>query len=292
MIEQAAIFLGRQVHLRGIGRLLRVIYPCRWDSTRYVHGARKRGDGLLYEVDTRQVIDWCLLFHGEYEPHMRRLFQSLIGSEGVAIDVGANVGAHTLTLAALVGSDGRVLSFEPNPSIRQRLATNVRLNDMEQVTVYAEALAEVDGRLQLRVPKAGSAESSNPGLASLVALETPHDLVDVDVRRGDDLVQEAGVSRVDLVKIDVQGFELQVLRGLESTIDRFKPAILFEFEDWAWSAANSTLSDAVAFMKARSYRLWSIGANGQLVELGTKLPPHAELLALHEGDPRASRLAG
>lgn len=286
MIESAAIMLGRHVRLPGIGRLLRVLYPCRSDSRRYVQGVRKRADGLEFEVDTRQEIDWCVLFHGDYEPHMRRLFGCLTGPGGVAIDVGANVGTHTLTLADLVGTAGRVLAFEPNPAIRKRLLANIRINGMSHVAVHAQALAEEDGNMQLRVPKAGSVESSNPGLASLVALETPHDLVEVEVRRGDDLLSGADVSRIDLIKIDVQGYEMHVLRGLESTIARFMPAVLFEFEDWAWSAADSALGDVVAFFGQRSYTLWHIDPLGKLVRLGTETPPHAEFVALHNDDPR------
>ncbi len=290
MIENVAIMMGRRVHLPGVGRLLRWLFPCRWDSRKYIHGVRTRADGLKFEADTRQLIDWNLLFHGDYEPHMRQLFSYLTGPGGVAIDVGANVGAHTLTLASLVGAAGRVLAFEPNPAIRKRLLFNAQLNGMSQVAVYAQALAEESGCLQLRVPKVGSAESSNPGLASLVALETPHDLVDVEVRRGDDLVGDAGISRLDLIKIDVQGYEMQVLHGLVSTVDRFKPAVLFEFEDWAWRAANSTLDDAVAFFGRRSYTLWRVDSRGRLVCLGNDAPPHAELVALHDDDPRCAAL--
>ncbi len=267
------VMLGRRVRLPGVGRLMSWLYPCRWDSRRYVSGVRTRADGLKFDADTRQLIDWNLLFHGDYEPHMRRLFNRLTGPGGVAIDVGANVGAHTLTLASLVGAAGHVLAFEPNPAIRKRLQANIELNGMSQVSVYAQALAEENGCLQLRVPKAGSAESSNPGLASLVALETPHDLIDVEVRRGDDLVVDADISRLDLVKIDVQGYEMQVLHGLEATLDRFKPAVLFEFEDWAWRAANSALSDAVAFFSRRSYTLWRIAADARLVRLGVDAAP-------------------
>ena len=181
MIESAMVTLGRRVRLPGVGRLMSWLYPCRWDSRRYVSGVRTRADGLKFDADTRQLIDWNLLFHGDYEPHMRRLFNRLTGPGGVALDVGANVGAHTLTLSRLVGAAGHVLAFEPNPAIRKRLQANIELNGMSQVSVYAQALAEENGCLQLRVPKAGSAESSNPGLASLVALETPHDLIDVEV---------------------------------------------------------------------------------------------------------------
>lgn len=289
MIENAAVMLGRRVRVPGMGRLLNWLYPCRWNSSRYIQGVRTRADGLKFEADTRQLIDWNLLFHGDYEPHMRHLFKRLMDPGGVAIDVGANVGAHTLTLANLVGASGRVLAFEPNPAIRKRLQTNIQLNGMSQVSVYAQALAEENGCLQLRVPKAGSVESSNPGLASLVALETPHDLVDVEVRRGDDVVDDAGMSRLDLIKIDVQGYEMQVLHGLVSTVDRFKPAVLFEFEDWAWRAANSTLSDAIALFEQRSYTLWRIAADARLARFGNGAP-HVELLALHDADPRRDAL--
>ena len=213
-LERVAVWLGRNLKVRGSERLLRALYPCSYATGRFVQGVRDRGDGLLMELDSRSWIDWNLLFRGDYEPPLTALWNQLAPEGGVAIDIGANIGAHTLTMAMRVGVRGRVLAFEPNPLVRAALVRNLALNGIKHVSVHACALGRESGTLPLRVPKKDSAEFSNMGLASLVALDTPHDLVQVDVRTLDSIVEPLNLDRVDVVKIDVQGYEVAALQGM------------------------------------------------------------------------------
>lgn len=293
MIENLATWLGRRVHVRGVDRVIRTLYPMQHDATRYVHGIRTRRDTLQMELDSRTLIDWELLFHGEYEPELRLLFEKLLEPGSVAIDAGANVGAHTLTLARLVGQAGRVLAFEPNPPIQARLEHNVALNALPQVTVYGCALGADTAHLDLMVPASDSAEAANPGMASLVALDTPHDVVRVGVRRLDDIVVEAGLRRVDVIKIDVQGYESNVLEGARHTLERFHPAVIFEYEDWAWRKVGTTFLDAVHFLPAETYRYFSIVRAGRQPRLTPLehlqgLDGHLNVLAIAGVDQRAA----
>ena len=291
MIEQAAIAAGRHLTVRGVGRLLRMLYPCRPDSPRWVEGVRRRGDDLQVEIDSREEIDWAQLFLGGYEPHMTHLFEKLLPAGGVAVDVGANVGAHTLTLATLVGTQGRVLAFEPNPATRRKLQVNLSLNALSQVDVFGVALGNTNEQLQLRVPRSDSLQASNPGLASLHALETPHDLVNVDVRVFDEVVG-LKLERLDVVKIDVQGYEQAVLEGMKSSLRRFCPAILFEYEDWAWEKSGSHWLRVYEDLSVCGYELWWIRSGRRTATFvpisdATPVAGHFEVLAL----PRGSGLA-
>ena len=290
MIEWLATFFGRHMQIPGSGRVLGQVFPCRSDSLRYVSGTRSRGDGMLMELDTRQLIDWNLLFRGEYEPHLRNLFERLLESGAVAVDVGANVGAHTLTLARLVGSTGRVLAFEPNPAIRSRLERNVAMNSLENVDIYDCALGDIEAQMHLRVPAADSKEAANPGMASLVALDTPHDLVKVDVAILDGLWASTGLQRLDLVKIDVQGYEAPVVRGMAALIKKFEPVVIFEYEDWAWRKAGTSFDDIAEMFDQQSYALWQIvGRKGpELISIDRGQVPsqHADVLAVKRHDPR------
>jgi FkbM family methyltransferase len=233
MLEQLAIWLGRNLTVRGSGRLLSALYPCKQGATRYLQGVRVRSDGLLMELDSRNWIDWNLLFRGKYEPHITRLLQRLARVGGVAVDIGANIGTHTLTLARTLGPTGMVLAFEPNPLVQSVLERNVALNSLLGVQVFDCALGDKAGVLPLRVPKAESVEYSNMGLVSLVALDSPHDLVAVEVRTLDEVVRQAGCTRVDLVKIDVQGYECRVLTGMQEVLAQHSPVVIFEYEEWA-----------------------------------------------------------
>lgn len=288
-LERLAGALGRHLHVRGTERLLRALYPCSPAAKRFVRGVRARNDGLLMDLDSRSWIDWNLLFRGDYEPHMTKLWGRLAPEGGVAIDVGANIGAHTLSMARAVGARGRVLAFEPNPLVRSALARNVALNTLTQVTVYACALGSGPGTLPLRVPKAGSDDFANMGLASLVALETPHDLVDVEIRSLDDVLAEQPAERVDVIKIDVQGYEMETLRGMRGCLERHRPVIVFEYDAWAWKQADASPEDAFAALHAAGYELFKMDnrarVDPQPIVGGTPLPAFVDLLAIHAGSP-------
>ena len=295
MLEAITVFLGRNLHVRGVGRLMRMVWPCKPNSTRWIQGVRSRSDGMAIEVDTREVIDWEEYFNGGYEPHMAHLFRLLIRAGGVAIDVGANVGAHTLTLAHLVGPSGRVLAFEPNPVVRHKLVANLNLNGLENVSIFDTALGSMNHKLMLRVPKKDSPEASNPGLASIWALDSPHDLVEVIVRPFDDVVEELSLQHIDLVKIDVQGFEEPVLRGMRSSLSRFSPIVVFEYEDWAWSKSNSQWHLVKSLFDSLDYVLWRIGTGRNGLSISPileniKAITHMEVIALPKIDTRISAL--
>ena len=141
------------------------------------------------------------------------------------------------------------------------------------------------------MPRSGTPEASNSGLSSLLALDTPHDLVDVLVRPFDSVIESLSVDRLDPIKIDVQGFEQRVLQGMGGVLQRFSPAIVFEYEDWAWSLSGSHWSVVESLLFGGGYRLWRIATAGnraRLAELreGSQPGGHLEVLALKRNDPR------
>lgn len=284
-LETLAVTVGRHLNVRGSERVLRALYPCATNAKRYVRGVRARGDGLLMELDSRSWIDWNLLFRGDYEPHLTRLWRKLAAQGSVAIDVGANVGAHTLTMARAVGPRGRVLAFEPNPLVREVLVRNLALNGITHVNVFDCALGSQHGSLPLRVPKRDSEEFSNMGLASLVALETPHDLVTVDIRTLDDVLESEGVARVDVIKIDVQGYEMETLRGMRECLARHRPAVVFEYDAWAWRQALVDPKEAFELFRAAGYELFRLdgqpGTGDRPLDGSAPLPDYIDLMAIH-----------
>lgn len=291
MLEPIARWLGRNVRLPGVRALILAAYPVGVPAGRHVAGIRTRVDGLKCWVDSRTWIEWNVLFAGSYEPHIEALFECLLEPGDTAVDVGANVGVHTLSLARIVGPSGKVFAFEPNPGVTKRLRQNIELNGFSHVRVDGRALGDRAAQGALRVPAAGSAEACNLGMASLVALETAHDLVEVDVVPFDAATGEIGIDRIDLVKIDVQGYEVPALRGMARAVERFRPAIIFEYEDWAWGATGCRLGDALTMFRQCDYEVWGIeshgGAGFSLVSMDARPMAHVECLAVPRADPRA-----
>lgn len=157
-----------------------------------------------------------LMFYGFRAPQAAL---GLVPPGGVAIDVGANLGEWSVPLAAAVGRDGMVLCIEPNPAVATALAATLRINNFTQAEVLAVALGSEDGEGRLLI------ESGDSGLSRLSASEAA---IPVPLRRLDPLLRERLFTRVDLIKIDVEGHERFVLAGAAETLRCFRPGVVFE----------------------------------------------------------------
>lgn len=238
-------------------------------------------DGSLFVTCPRLPLGWHVTFFGSYEPELREIMRVVLPAGGVAIDVGANVGWHTLLMARLVGPRGRVLAIEANPSIRNELARNIAINRLAHVDVIPYAVAASDTTLNFYAPSADHPDSASG-----------HFLSDADIRSGairvparplDPIVAERKLERVDLIKIDVEGFEWPTLTGGEQTISSFRPPILFEFDAAYAGRGGATASTLFEFFRSHDYRVYAVGRDwAELVDLST-WPDCANIFALPSG---------
>jgi FkbM family methyltransferase len=145
------------------------------------------------------------------------------------IDVGANIGMMTMLAAHAVGPEGRIIAFEPNPDVYERLLWHISENRLAQVRPHQLALSDHDAIMQLTVPPTG-----NTGAATLGALPARHQgrigaTYEVAVRVGDEVLAEESLTDAPLfIKLDVEGHEVAALRGLRDTIRKHRPAVLLE----------------------------------------------------------------
>jgi FkbM family methyltransferase len=136
---------------------------------------------------------------------------------GTVIDVGANLGEWAVPLAQAVGPAGRVLCCEPNPAVAAALAATLAVNNLHQAEVIEGAVSDRDGDGRLQIDAADSGRS-----------RLADDGIPVRLRALDTLVGEAGLDRLDLVKLDVEGHEATVLAGAGRTLQRLRPVLIFE----------------------------------------------------------------
>lgn len=185
-------------------------------TTPFVHRGAK---GLRFRLEAGEYIDGEIFVEGIYELyHLRWIERNLAG--GTFVDVGANIGNHALYLA---GAFDEVHCFEPNPPIADRLAHNAALNGID-LAIHRVGLGAEDGELPFHSDLAGNAGGSrfvsDPSAATNV----------LPIRNGDRWFRENGIARADLIKIDVEGFELEVLKGLRETIGSQRPKLVLEFD--------------------------------------------------------------
>jgi FkbM family methyltransferase len=141
----------------------------------------------------------------------------------VVIDAGAHYGFYTLNASRLVGADGMILSFEPHPKNYRRLLKNLSSNGIRNVKPFNKALGERDGLVKLYISSHSERHSTSVALNPSTRYNGNY--IFVESARLDTIVSELGIRRVDLVKIDVEGAELSILKGAEKTINKFKPSL-------------------------------------------------------------------
>jgi FkbM family methyltransferase len=243
--------LGQRVPLRGPARLLLNSYArTRYQPQRSVTRVTT-AVGDTFDADLSSALEWQLWAFGSFEKHFAELFSYLVSPGDRCLDVGANVGVHTIRLARLVGQDGEVIAIEPNPEVVQRTRRNISLNGLANVRVIGAAASERPGEMRLYRP---SPHDTNRARASLMHHRyLTGATTTVPVVTVDGICEGAPVA---LIKIDVEGHEAAVVRGATDTIASHAPSIVFEY-------APQLLDDAVAqtpfgWLAERGYLLFRV----------------------------------
>lgn len=169
----------------------------------------------------------------------------------VFYDIGANVGFFSVLGAQLVGAAGKVYSFEPVPENASAIRHNLNLNHFQNVTLVEKAVAEADGQAELLV-------TSYSGGATLASAGSPPDVqrtITVDVISIDSGLKQGLWDAPDVVKVDVEGAELSVLRGMADTLRRCRPILVYEVDDERQEALDQKQAEIAAFLRELGYRL-------------------------------------
>ena len=236
-------------------------------------------DGMAFIAQPSVPLGWHVTMFGTYEPGLRAILGALLGPGAVAMDVGANVGWHTLLMAKRVGDQGRVLAVEANPSVRARLADNVAVNRFARVEIVPYALAAHEGRVEFYGPAQDDADSGNGHVVA--AADRPRtDVLTVEARTLDAVVAAAGLERLDVIKIDVEGYEWPVLQGSETTLARFRPHVIFEYVEEYAGRGGATPDALIDFFDRQGYRLFALGRNWSQLVTRESWPVCADIWAV------------
>jgi FkbM family methyltransferase len=192
----------------------------------------------------------------------------LVGPGAVCLDVGAEYGLYTWTLAGLAGPAGHVHAVEPQPGPSAFVDGTRRLLGAQHVTVHRTALGATAGGGVLALPRRrmlpvhGRAflTTGASGLGSNAEF-AHHDDVPVEVTTLDDLVAGLGLERLDLVKADIEGAEARLLDGARATLATLRPLLMLELEDRHLSRFGASVAEIVADLEADGYaaRTWDPG---------------------------------
>ncbi|MEQ1949064.1 MAG: FkbM family methyltransferase [Bryobacteraceae bacterium] len=224
-----------------------------FDGLRPVRVEVQPGVNLL--LDPNDYLGRQVLISGSWQSDVWKSISDRLVPGAVYFDVGAHIGYDTLRGSVLVGQAGKVVAFEPNPNTLALLRDNVSASRAANVVVEPFACGDKDGTLTLY----DSTNSGNSGASSLSMANADQQSVGslpsfmVRVRRIDDVAKELGITRLDLMKVDVEGAEYMVLRGAEATLRRFHPKVVLEIIPKQLENMNTSKEEVFAFMANLGY---------------------------------------
>ena len=227
----------RKTELRKNGK--EYALTCSWENRAKEWSKLLGLQNLLYTVDNydnqqsikfltyppnKCIISELISKNQVWEPHMHRIFEKYINKESIVIEGGCHIGTHTLKLA-LLGK--QVLSFEPLHKSNEILYNNIKINNIDNVTLYSEGLSNVPGEAYfetIQINNPGAAGLSNnpmgkPNMYNKYCGKYPVKLITID---------SLELNKLDFIKLDVEGYEINVIEGAINTIKRCKPIITLE----------------------------------------------------------------
>ncbi len=238
--------------LRGKGRIAR-----RLMNFAALEGPVKieAGGVTFWAPSAREPVAFHLIVDGLYDADTCAVLKQALRPGSVFMDVGANIGAMSITAARRWCPQGRVIAFEASPGIHRYLAHNAAQNAIAGLTILHRAVSNASG-LTLPFYEAPDAKFGMGSLADRFGGQE----TGVPTLTLDDAMQQLAIERVDVIKVDVEGFELEVFQGSQRLLQQDpSPLIVFEFNDWAEARDGAAKAgDAQRFLRSLGYTTLAI----------------------------------
>jgi len=183
--------------------------------------------GLKYEGNLQNTIDFSIFYYGAFEKpllfFLRDCLKAIKRKPSIFCDIGANIGQHTLFMSQFAET---VHAFEPYQVVRDKLLHQIAINDLTNITVHPVGLSDSNHSLPFFAPT-----GRNQGIGSFDAstlAKGNRNIGELELVIADEYLANNAIEELDLVKIDVEGFEKSVLHGLNQTLSRFRPIVVCE----------------------------------------------------------------
>ncbi|UCB43081.1 MAG: FkbM family methyltransferase [Dehalococcoidales bacterium] len=189
---------------------------------------------------------------GVHEPLTTEIFRKNIRKGNIMLDIGANIGYFTLIAASLVGNEGKVFAFEPNPSAFDILRKNVEANGYENVVLVPKAVSDTSGKVRLFLEK-----DANMRWSSIYDIHESSGSLEVDTIAIDDFLATSYDGAVDFIKLDIEGAELAALRGMAGLVKKGgELKIVAEFRPSLLERAGVSPEDFLNFFTDNGFQLY------------------------------------
>ncbi len=207
--------------------------------------------GANFLLDLSDYQQWLLYFSDDHDSSLN--FLSYIEPGFTILDIGGNIGQTALIAAQKTGESGKVISFEPYPETIERFEKNLELNkSIKNIKLEKFALGDEQSTITL-FQDCVTNSGGNRVLHSSV--ENPAGVKQVAVTTLDLYSAGENLSRIDLIKIDVEGFEMNVLKGAEQTLLKFRPLLIVEVDEKNLNSQGAAARDIIAFFHEYHYEM-------------------------------------
>jgi FkbM family methyltransferase len=259
----------------------------KWHFARYLSGRLESPDsprvkatmreGFRMLLDLGESYERTMCYSGLYNPWLTKVFRQLLRPGDTVVDGGANIGYFTLLAGKRTGSAGSVHAFEPIPTTYQALLDNVQLNGLSQVHPNCLALGREESDLRFDLP--ADTQTGRP-LGRLATAVVHKSAVQVSARSItlDAYAAAAGIARVRLVKLDVEGSEIAAIEGMRQLLsERRIDYLVCELNTYLFDASGIPRSAMRDHLSASGYRAYYLHATG-----GYKRPARVHLVPVSQ----------
>lgn len=209
-------------------------------------------DGINFILDRSCLMQWYV-YWGLQDITRPKLY-SLVRPNDVVLDVGTNIGETLLNFAKLVGSGGFVYGFEPDPTNYANVQKNIGLNEFTNLHVFNLGVSDRAESLKLyRI------DPNNLGMNRILnedEAEQYSDFMTIETDTIDGVVAANDISKIDVVKIDIEGYEMHALRGARQMLDSFKPKLFIEVGYSRLLKNGTSPNEMISFLMEFGYRVF------------------------------------
>ena len=258
--SEALVTLGRWYVRKGPGSLGKAELASRWLNPHLRDEPRRRVTqtvtGERFAVDTQDLIQRYLYLFGAWEPRMTEWLRRRLHPGDTFIDIGANVGYFSVLASRLVGREGHVVAVEASDVFQDRLAQNARLNRCKNIRQVRAAVSDKQQTLTFIL-----ASNKNMGANSIVPWDGPAESVfDVEAYPLADLLDADEIAKARIIKIDVEGAEGSVVRGMAPILDRLRDdvEITVEVTPERMEQLGDSVEELLDTMRAAGFHAYKI----------------------------------
>jgi FkbM family methyltransferase len=252
------LFTRRFFRKRYYGIIFHIIQPL--NLFRRVTQVASYDKDLKMKLDLDEWIQQQIYFLGNFDPVGIRFIKNQLYEGEIFVDIGANVGAYSLVASKLVGKSGKVIAFEPASKSFLRLVKNISLNGI--TNIIPERLVVIDKSSQTDLYISGS---QNTGMSSIYHHDYETGITEkVESVSLDDYIAKKEISRISLIKIDIEGSEFLALKGMQKVLTGMRPKILVELKEETLKSSGYTEKDVISHLEKAGYSRFIIDEKGNI----------------------------